>query len=149
MESGTEKIEPFVVCSNWSRNQGNWDLNQGETVHISKTISFTNKPSPSHWIRYRALKRLKIQAYRATLLQKVSAPVSAHRLIIERLWPPSSPDQSPPNFFLWGLLKNSVYCEPVPSIAELKTCIMEVINAIMPNTLQIVSRNIHKRAPDM
>jgi hypothetical protein len=31
------------------------------------------------------------------------------RLISKILWPPRSPDLSPPDFFLWGHLKDTVY----------------------------------------
>jgi hypothetical protein len=31
------------------------------------------------------------------------------RLISKRLWPPRSPDLSPPDLFLWGHLKDTVY----------------------------------------
>lgn len=45
------------------------------------------------------LKRLKVQAYRATLLQELKARDPAHRLITKGLWPPCNPDLSPSDFF--------------------------------------------------
>jgi hypothetical protein len=35
--------------------------------------------------------------------------VFPEHLISKRMWPPRSPDLSPPDFFLWGHLKDTVY----------------------------------------
>ena len=32
----------------------------------------------------------------------------------EKEWPPYSPDLNPPDFYLWGYLKDKVYSNPVP-----------------------------------
>jgi hypothetical protein len=33
-----------------------------------------------------------------------------YRTVCHGLWPPRSPDSTPPDFFLFGLLKDRVYC---------------------------------------
>lgn len=60
-------------------------------------------------------------------------------------WPPRSPDLSPPDFFLWGHLKNKVFQTHIESIDHLKRRITEEINAITPETLKRVSKNLLKR----
>ena len=37
----------------------------------------------------------------------------ADRIISKTVWPPRSPDLSPPDFFLWGAMKNSVYSNTI------------------------------------
>ena len=43
-------------------------------------------------------------------------------------WAPHSPDLSPPNFFLWGYLKDRVYQEKPRNLTDLKNKISEEIN---------------------
>lgn len=63
----------------------------------------------------------------------------------EFVWPPRSPDLTPPDFFLWGNLKSKVYEGKPRDIAALKTAITEHINAISRETLQNVIGNFRKR----
>ena len=42
------------------------------------------------------------------------------RIISKYLWPPRSPDLTPADFFLWGLLKGKVYKNTPPTIEQLK-----------------------------
>ena len=47
-------------------------------------------------------------------------------------WPPSSPDATPCDFFLWGYVKDQVYVPPLPaSIPELKVLIRTAIETII------------------
>lgn len=57
-------------------------------------------------------------------------------------WPPRSRDFSPPDFFLWRHLKNKVFQTQIQSIDHLKIRITEKINAITPQMLKCVSRNL-------
>ena len=60
-------------------------------------------------------------------------------------WPPNSPDLNPLDFFLWGFLKDQGYrCNP-KTIAELKTAITTIMNAIKPDMLKRVCDNFVKR----
>ena len=45
-------------------------------------------------------------------------------------WSPHSPDLNPPDFYLWGFLKDHVYENRPQSIAELKVAITQTIRAI-------------------
>jgi hypothetical protein len=49
--------------------------------------------------------------------------VLADRIISKTIWPPRSPDLSPPRFFLWGAMKNSVYSNIRQTIDEMKMAI--------------------------
>jgi len=49
--------------------------------------------------------------------------VFADRTISKTIWPPRSPDLSPPDFFLWGAMKNSVYSNNPHIIDDLKATI--------------------------
>jgi len=40
-------------------------------------------------------------------------------------WAPHSPDLNPPDFYLWGFLKDNVYQGNPQTIEELKTAITE------------------------
>jgi len=51
--------------------------------------------------------------------------------------PPSSPDATPCDFFLWGYVKDQVYIPPLPaSIPELKVRIKTAIETITADMLQ-------------
>lgn len=67
------------------------------------------------------------------------------RLISKGIWPPRSPDLSPPDFFLWGHLKNRVFRAPVHNLEDLKSRITEEINAISPSQLNNVFKSLMKR----
>ena len=43
------------------------------------------------------------------------------RIISKALWPPRSPDLSPPDFFLWGALNGKAYANKPCTIQELET----------------------------
>ena len=42
------------------------------------------------------------------------------RIISKKLWPPRSPDLTPADFFVWGLLKGKVYKNTPRTIEQLK-----------------------------
>jgi len=50
-------------------------------------------------------------------------------------WPARSPDFSPPDFFLWGSVKEDVYETPPEDEDELKDRIRDAIRRIRPDTL--------------
>lgn len=61
------------------------------------------------------------------------------------IWPPRSPDLTPPDFFLWGHLKSRVYVDKPADIEALKSAIRREISAVKKGTLQKVIENFHKR----
>ena len=61
------------------------------------------------------------------------------------MWAPHSPDLSPPDFFLWGYLKDRVYKNRPRSIADLKNEIRREIGAITPQMRRNVMQSFRKR----
>ena len=57
-------------------------------------------------------------------------------------WAPFSPDLSPPDFFLWGYLKNRVYAGKPRTITELKEAIREEMRAITNSVCKNVMDNL-------
>jgi hypothetical protein len=68
------------------------------------------------------------------------------RIISRGLWPSRSPDLSPPDFFLWGYLKDRVYENSPQNIQQLKANIAAEIQLISPALLQAVSASVLTRA---
>lgn len=67
------------------------------------------------------------------------------RVISRDLWPPRSPDLTPPDFFLWGYLKNKIFRNRMHDIEELKNAITYEINQISAETLINVFENLKRR----
>ena len=61
------------------------------------------------------------------------------------LWPPRSPDLTPPDFFLWGHLKTKVYVNKPRTIQDLKENIKSEIAAIDSGMLQRTFANMERR----
>jgi len=54
-------------------------------------------------------------------------------------WPPRSPDLTPCDFFLWGLVKDSIYIPPLPmSLKELRDWIKHALQTITADMLHLV-----------
>ena len=70
---------------------------------------------------------------------------SKDRIISKNLWPPRSPDLTPADFFLWGLLKGKVYKNTPRTIEQLKDAIRKEIQAVNADTLGKVFQNLEKR----
>jgi hypothetical protein len=64
------------------------------------------------------------------------------RLISKRLWPPRSPDLSPPRLLLWGHLKDTVYSDHPHTLQELQANIQRTVDTISTGTLQNVFANM-------
>ncbi|XP_069669795.1 uncharacterized protein [Periplaneta americana] len=60
------------------------------------------------------------------------------------LWPPSSPDLTTPDFFLWGYLKDRVYATRPQTLDDLKHNITQEIQA-NNRVLQRVASNMERR----
>jgi hypothetical protein len=67
------------------------------------------------------------------------------RLISKRLWPPRSPNLSPPDLFLWGHLKGTVYSNHPHTLQELQANIHRTVDRISTGTLQNVFANMIHR----
>jgi len=60
---------------------------------------------------------------------------AGNRVISKGLWPPCSPDLTPPDYFLWGYLKGRVYQNTPRTTDTLKTNITEEIQAVTADVL--------------
>ncbi len=60
-------------------------------------------------------------------------------------WPVRSPDLTPPDFFLWGYVKDNIFKPNPTTIAELKTLIKEAVEEITPAMLKKVFINKRKQ----
>ena len=67
------------------------------------------------------------------------------RIISKNLWPPRSPDLTPADCFLCGLLKSKVYKNTPRTIEQLKDAIRQEIEGVKVDILGIVFQNLEKR----
>ena len=67
-------------------------------------------------------------------------------IISKNLWPPRSPDLTPPDFYLWSAMKNKIYCSNPRTINELKETITNYIQKVDDTLLKDVFRNMMTRA---
>jgi transposase len=63
----------------------------------------------------------------------------------EIAWPPRSPDLTPPDFFLWGVLKERVYQLKARTIDDLKATIANEIRKVPLELCQKVCRSVPSR----
>jgi len=67
------------------------------------------------------------------------------RIISKNIWPPRSPDLTPADFFLWGLMKGKVYKNSPRTKEQLKYAIHQEIQAANVDTLGKIFQNLEKR----
>jgi len=67
------------------------------------------------------------------------------RIISKGIWPPRSPDLSPPDFYVWGAAKANVYKDRPQSIQDLRMAITNYVSSIPQATLLVVSQNMQRR----
>ena len=67
------------------------------------------------------------------------------RTISRGIWPPRSPDLTPPDYFLWGYLKEQCYSTNPKNLEELQQNIRAGFSKIDDGMLQNVFRNFEKR----
>jgi hypothetical protein len=83
-------------------------------------------------------------AHTAYNSMKLLNEIFGERVISRNVWPPRSPDLTPP-VYLWGAAKSAVYRDRPRSLNELKTAITACIRNISPADLQKVFANKIKR----
>jgi len=84
-------------------------------------------------------------AHTARMSMTLLDDVFADRTISKTIWPPRSPDLSPPDFFLWCARKNSVYSKNPHTIDGLKMAISEYIRNVDRAVLNTVFENTFRR----
>jgi len=67
------------------------------------------------------------------------------RVMPKEIWPPCSPDLTPPDYFLWGYLKGTVYQKKPQTIDALKANITEEIQAVTADVLARTFQNVARR----
>ena len=67
------------------------------------------------------------------------------RVISKGLWPPRSPDLTPPDCFLWGYLKATVYQNKPRTVDALKANLTEEIQAVTADVLARTFQNMARR----
>lgn len=60
-------------------------------------------------------------------------------------WPPRSPDLTPPDFFLWGYVKDKVYASNPQNLSDLQLAITQVVNNIPVDMCKTVCRSVERR----
>jgi hypothetical protein len=80
-------------------------------------------------------------AHTAHMSMALLGYVFVDRIISKTIWPPRSSDLSPPDFFLWGAMKNSVYLNNPHIIDDLKMDITENIRNVDRAILNTVFEN--------
>lgn len=60
-------------------------------------------------------------------------------------FPPRSPDLTPPDFFLWGFIKQIVYQTPLYSREELEGRLLEAFAQVTPESLNKIENNLMRR----
>ena len=71
--------------------------------------------------------------------------VFGDRIVSKTIWPPRSPDLSPPDFFLCGAMKITVYSNNPHTTDEVKTAITEYIRNVDRAVLNTVFENTVRR----
>jgi hypothetical protein len=84
-------------------------------------------------------------AHTANNSMKLLNEIFGERVISRKLWPPRSPDPTPPDFYLWGAGKSAVCCDHPRTLNELKTTITAYVRNISQADLQKVFANKVKR----
>jgi len=67
------------------------------------------------------------------------------RVISKGIWPPRSPDLTPPDYFLWGYLKGGVYQNKPRTVDALRANITELIQAVTADALARTFHNMARR----
>jgi len=60
-------------------------------------------------------------------------------------WPPRSPDLTPPDFFLWGFIKDKVYSRDSKSLEELTDCVKVSFTEVPVTMCERVCRSVGAR----
>src|SRR5258705_5063562 len=64
------------------------------------------------------------------------------RVVSKGRWPPRSPDLSPPDFFLWGMLKGTVYGNKPRTLAALEDTIRREIGLVTSTTCSVALKHV-------
>lgn len=85
-------------------------------------------------------------AHTAIVSQRLLKEYFGERVISRGLWPARSPDLSPPDYFLWGFLKDRVYSNAPRTLNELRENIIDTVTCIPAELLCDGVNSIFRRA---
>jgi hypothetical protein len=80
-------------------------------------------------------------AHRANNSVELLSVICEECVVSRNLWPPRSPDLTPPNLYLWEAAKSAVYRDRPHTLNELKTAITDYIRNISQADLQKLFAN--------
>ena len=60
-------------------------------------------------------------------------------------WPPRSPDLTPPDFFLWGYLRDKIYQHHIQNLDHLQQIIVDEFNQVPLNMCRKACENVKLR----
>jgi hypothetical protein len=106
---------------------------------LTQLISLLEENERGYWFQQDGA---TAHAANTTALQQ---EFSGEHTVGRGLWPPQSPDLTPPDFFMWGFLKDRIYSNNPWSLEKLKHNIEQTVANIGQETLRIVARNTLKR----
>jgi hypothetical protein len=119
---------------------------QKVSVHLMVPVQKTRK---NILIDKACCQQDSVTAHKAHMFMALLDDVFADRIFSTIIWTPRSPDISPPDSFLWGAMKNSVYSNNPHATDDLKMAITEyipnvdrvILNTVFENT---VRRRVNK-----
>jgi hypothetical protein len=71
-------------------------------------------------------------AHTARVSMTLLRDVFGDRMISKDVWPPRSPDFTPPDYYLWGAMKGAVYKDNPHTLLELREAIVNFTRNIPP-----------------
>ncbi len=107
---------------------------------IQNFIALLEEDKPYNWFQ-----QYGATAHMAKKTTDVLTEFFEDRIISKGTWPAESPNLTPPDFFLWAFLKNSVYLNKPTTVDELKTKIGAQIHNIDENTYKRMFQNMIRR----
>jgi hypothetical protein len=84
-------------------------------------------------------------AFRHKNTPEFSQEFRGEHIVGRSIWPPRSPDFTPPDYFLWEFLKERVYSNKPRSLGELKLNTEQTAGNTDPETLRKVTGNTLRR----
>jgi hypothetical protein len=103
-------------------------------------ISLLNKEERFYWLQQDGA-----ASHTANSTMEMLKRFFDDRIISKNLWPPRSPDLTPPDYFLWCYLKQVVYSNLPQTVEDLKQNIKVDISNISQENVKKVVRNMVTR----
>lgn len=96
-------------------------------------IIFQLDGAPGHWSRF--VREFLDEKFPSRWIGR-GGPIS---------WPPRSPDLTPPDFFLWGFIKDKTYAQDPKTTEDLRVAIKHAFDAVTITMCQNVVKSVQTR----